>query len=238
MAEKNVHSGHRARVKERFLRDGLEGFEKHNILELLLFYSIPQRDTNPIAHALINRFGSLRGVFDASVEELCEVDGVSEHTATLIKLVPSVWAMAASEVDTSVRYDSLTKIGKLLVKRYAGITVETVFLVLMDNSWHIIDIVNLGEGSVNQVRLDTRRMIELCIRKKASMVVLSHNHPNGRLIPSSEDLITTEELARTFRSIHVEFLEHLLIADGKFDALLCKSEGTLWQRADRKNFYK
>ena len=131
MAEKNIHGGHRARVKERFLRSGLEGFEKHNVLELLLFYSIPQRDTNPIAHELINRFGSLRAVFEASVEELCEVDGISEHTATLLKLVPAVWAQAASEVNDGERYDSVNKLGALMIKRYAGIIKETVFLVLL-----------------------------------------------------------------------------------------------------------
>ncbi|MBQ4150458.1 MAG: hypothetical protein IJC81_01465 [Clostridia bacterium] len=238
MADKNVHSGHRARVKERFLRDGLDGFEKHNVLELLLFFSIPQRDTNPIAHALINRFGSLRGVFEASVEELCTVDGVSEHTATLIKLVPAAFGIAASEVDLSEKYDSFNKLGKLMLKRYAGISVETVFLVLLDNSYRIIDIVNLCEGSVNQVRFDTRRIIELCIRKNAAKAVITHNHPNGVLVPSTDDLATTEELARTFKSIHVEFLEHLLIADGKFDAILAKSEGFFWQRSDKSNFYE
>ena len=238
MEKKNLHSGHRERVKERFLRDGLDGFEKHNILELLLFYSIPQRDTNPIAHELINRFGSLRGVFDASIEELCTVNGVSRHTAALIKLVPSVWGMVASEVDNSEVYDSISKLGRLLVKRYAGVTIETVFLVLLDNSWHIIDIVNLGEGSVNRVGIDTRKIIECCIRKNASMALLSHNHPNGVLIPSSEDITTTEVLAKAFKTIHVDFLEHLLIADGKYETILSKTEGVLWQRVNKEEFYK
>ncbi len=238
MAEKNIHGGHRARVKERFLRSGLEGFEKHNVLELLLFYSIPQRDTNPIAHELINRFGSLRAVFEASVEELCEVDGISEHTATLLKLVPAVWAQAASEVNDSERYDSVNKLGALMIKRYAGITKETVFLVLLDNSWHIIDIVNLGEGSVNQVRLDTRKIVEHCIRKNASRALITHNHPNGELIPSTEDYVTTSELSKLFRSIHVDFLEHLLIAGNRFDVLLTKSQGVFWQNTDKENFYK
>lgn len=236
--KKNIHKGHRERVKERFLRDGLSGFEKHNVLELLLFYSIPQRDTNPIAHALIDRFGSLKGVFNASFEELCTVDGISEHTATLIKLIPSVWSVVASEVDKTECYDSVSKLGKLLIRKYVGISVETVFLVLLDNSWHIIDIVNLGVGSVNEVRFDIRKIVDCCVKKNAAMVLLSHNHPNGVLVPSNEDLVTTKELATAFGAIHIPFLEHLLIAENKFDCLLAKTEGVLWQKMNKENFYR
>lgn len=238
MADKNVHEGHRQRLKERFLCEGLGNFEKHNVLELLLFYSIPRKDTNDIAHELVNRFGSLKAVFEAPIEELCKVDGVSEHSATLLKLVPAVWTKATSEVDTSEKYDSISKLGKLMIKRYAGITKEIAYLVLLDNSWHIIDIVNLSEGTVNQVHLDTRRIAEHCIRTNASMALVSHNHPNGSIVPSTEDLTTTETLAKLFRSIHVEFLEHLLIAGDKFEVLLSKSEGFFFQRADRENFYR
>ena len=100
MAGNNVHSGHRQRLKDRFLQNGADGFEKHQLLELLLFYGIPQKDTNPIAHELINRFGSIRGVFEASIEALCEVDGISAHTATLIKLIPAIWKTASGKPTT------------------------------------------------------------------------------------------------------------------------------------------
>ena len=85
-----IHDGHRGRVKRRFLANGLDGFDEHTMLELLLFYSIPRADVNPLAHSLIAKFGSLAGVFDAPVEELTAVEGVSENTATLIKLVPQI----------------------------------------------------------------------------------------------------------------------------------------------------
>ncbi|MBQ4557314.1 MAG: RadC family protein [Clostridia bacterium] len=238
MADKNLHGGHRARLKARYLAEGLDGFEKHNILEMLLFYSIPQRDTNPIAHELLNKFGTIKGVFEASFDELCTVDGVSEHTATMIKFIADLWGEVAGEVDTSVRYDSLNKIAKLMIKRYLGISVETVFLVLFDNSWHIIDIVKLCEGSVNQVRMDTRKLIEITLRKNASMVLLTHNHPNGDAIPSNEDMITTQEVAHIFKTIHVDFLEHLLIAGNKYEPLLSKTESVFWQHAQKDGFYE
>ena len=92
----HMHSEHRKRLKGRFLREGLEHFEPHNVLELLLFYSIPQKDTNETAHLLMQRFGSLQGVFDAPFEELCRVPGIKEHSATLIKLIPSLARLYAA----------------------------------------------------------------------------------------------------------------------------------------------
>ena len=237
MSEKNIHGGHRQRIKERFLTTGADGFQKHQLLELLLFYGIPQKDTNPIAHRLINRFGGIRAVFEASVEELCEVEGISMNTATLIKLVPAIWGMSLGEIDTSERYDTVSKLGKMLVRRYAGLTVETVLLVLLDNSWHIIDIVKLSDGSVNQVGIDTRKLVEVTIRKNASMVLLAHNHPNGNSVPSSEDLVTTKSVAKVMESIHVEFLEHLLIANNNFVPLLTMTENKFWQKAEKSEFY-
>ena len=86
----NLHEGHRQRLKERFLREGLDHFEPHTVLELLLFYAVPQRDTNELAHRLIARFGSLDAVFDAAFDELCAVEGIGRNTATLLKLVPDL----------------------------------------------------------------------------------------------------------------------------------------------------
>ena len=225
----NVHGGHRQRLKDRFLQHGAEGFEKHQLLELLLFFGIPQKDTNPIAHKLLDRFGSIGGGLGASVDDLCTVDGVSTHTATLIKLLPAIWNVAACEVDTSKRYDNVNKIGELLVKRYAAVKVETILLVLLDDYWHILDIVNLNEGSAGKVTLDTRKLVETTIRKNATKALLAHNHPNGNIVPSSDDLITTEKVAEAFKTIHVDFIEHLLVAGNRFEPLLAKTEGAFWR---------
>lgn len=236
MEEKNLHAGHRQRLKERFLGEGLSGFEKHNVLEIVLFYAIPRKDTNPIAHKLIKRFGSVRGVLDASVEELCKVDGISEHAATLIKLFSAVNRYAAGEIVPAERYDSLNKLGNLMVHCYAGLTVETIKLVLMDADSHILDIVTLGEGSVNQVRMDTRKLIEHAIRTNASMAVLAHNHPGGMLTASSEDIVVTEAVAKALETIGVHFIDHLLIAGNRFDAIWSKNQGIFYQNPPRSMY--
>jgi len=235
--EKNIHGGHRQRLKTRFLRDGIDGFEKHNILELLLFYAIPQRDTNPIAHALLNKFGSLRAVFDASVEDLCTVEGISEHTATLIKLVPAVWRSAATETSSKETYGSLNKLAKLLIKRYEGVTVETTLLVLLDSSYHIIEIVKLEEGAVNHVRFDVRKVVEHTLRTNAAMILLAHNHPGGSPIPSSADVVSTEAAADTFKLLGIDFLEHIVIAGDRYEPIMSNASGAFYQRSKRNAFY-
>lgn len=237
MAGNNIHSGHRSRVKERFLRNGLSEFEKHNMLELLLFYAIPQKDTNVLAHMLLNKFGTLKGVFEASPEELCTVDGISMHTATLIKLVPAIWSEAFCEIDKTKVYNSVSKLGRLMLDKYAGATVEIVYLVLLDNSWHIIDIIKVCEGSVNQVYADIGKIVEIAIKRNAAKVLLTHNHPNGSLIASAEDLNVTAEIDRIFKTLNVTFLEHLLIAGNGYEPLVSKNEGVLWQKEDRRSFY-
>lgn len=236
MGKKNPHEGHRLRLKERFLSEGLSGFEKHNVLEMVLFYAFLQKDTNEIAHALIERFGTVRGVLNASFEELCTVPGIGPHAATLIKLLPAVSRYAAGEVEKNERYDSLNKLGHLLVQCYAGLTLETIKLVLMDADSHILDIVTLGEGSVNQVRMDTRKLVEHALRTNASMAVLAHNHPSGTLTASTEDIAVTEAVIKALETIGVRFIDHLLIAGNQYDAIWSKHLGVFYQEVPRSMY--
>lgn len=215
------HEGHRQRLKARFLNDSLEGFEPHNILELLLFYSIPRQDTNEIAHALINRFGSLKNVFDADFNELITVPGIKENSATLIKLIPQISkAYLLDNPEDDLIYDHADKIGKFLVNKYIGETTETVYMLLLDNSFKLIDCVRLQEGSVSSAQLAPRRIMDFVIKKGASMVVLAHNHPNGMPVPSSEDIETTITLSGALEMFDVGLIEHFLIAGNRYVPLM------------------
>ncbi len=220
--EQYMHEQHRSRTKKRFLAEGLENFEPHNVLELLLFYSIPQKDTNEIAHALINRFGSLSAVFDAPYEELMEVNGIKEHSATLIKLIPALARRYAveSNTDASQTFSTLSQIGEFFVSKFIGATKETVYLLLLDNKYKKIDCIKIHEGSVNSSAVTMRRLIEAALSQKAAMAVLAHNHPNGLAIPSPDDLFTTSEAARAFSLMGIEFLGHILVAGQKYVNIL------------------
>ena len=212
-----MHSMHRNRMKERFLLEGLDHFEEHNILELLLFYSIPQKDTNETAHLLIDKFGSLRPVFDAPYEELCRVPGIKEHSAVLIKLIPALArAYMARENDNVFILRDKESIGEFLCRRYIGITSETVYLLLLDNKFAMIDFIKIHEGSVNSSAITVRKLIELAMRKGASMVVLAHNHPSGMAIPSSDDIRTTAMIRNAFRAVEIPLIAHFIVAGGKY----------------------
>ena len=216
-----MHKDHRKHTKDRFLSEGLDSFEPHNVLELLLFYSIPQKDTNETAHMLINRFGSLSAVFDAPYDDLLTVPGISEHSATLIKLIPAISRRYAMEKNSKVtKLSSIEDIGKYLVARYLGVTEETVLLLLLDNKFGLIDCVKVHEGSVNSSAITMRKLIETALFKRASMVVLAHNHPSGVALPSSDDLFTTQQVKRALDLVEIGMLAHIIVACDTFTNIL------------------
>lgn len=212
-----MHENHRDRTKKRFLSEGLENFEPHNILELLLFYSIPQKDTNEIAHLLIQKFGSLSGVFDAPFEDLIRVPGIKEHSATLIKMIPELSRKYMLERNRSKEpLSDMDKIGRYLVNYYIGINIETVVLLLLDNKFNVIELVKIHEGSVNSSAITMRKLVETALFKRASMAVLAHNHPYGVAIPSSDDIFTTREVKRAFDLLEIKMLAHIIVAGDSF----------------------
>ena len=217
----NVHKDHRERVKNRFLKGGLEGFDKHNILELLLFYSIPQRDTNALAHRLLDRFGSLAGVFDATLEELLSVEGVGRHTATLIKLIPALSREYLSESDgVGEAVPNYEYMGDYFVSRFVGVTNERIMCAMLDNSCRIISTEILSEGGVTSADLPFRTVTEAAIKARAAYIVLAHNHPRGEPLPSFEDYEVTQRLARHLAQIDVRLADHFIVAGRRYTSIM------------------
>lgn len=170
---------------------------------------------------LINRFGSLSAVFDAPYDDLLTVPGISEHSATLIKLIPAISRRYAMEKNSKVtKLSSIEDIGKYLVARYLGVTEETVLLLLLDNKFGLIDCVKVHEGSVNSSAITMRKLIETALFKRASMVVLAHNHPSGVALPSSDDLFTTQQVKRAFDLVEIGMLAHIIVAGDTFTNIL------------------
>ena len=221
-----IHDGHRDRMRDKLIKNGEEVLHDHEILEMLLYHSVPRKDTNELAHRLIEHFGSLSGVFSASVDALSEIEGVGRNTAVLIKLVSSVNRRAAiGEMDKSEKYDTLEKLGKLMVNYFVGAEVEKTYLVLLDNSMRLIDIVLLGEGTVNESPFPVRRLVEEAVRKNASCVLLAHNHPNGLPVPSGSDIEFTHQLDNLLSMIGIPLLESIVVASGRYAPILRMQKG-------------
>ena len=221
-----VHDGHRKRLKTQFLIHG-EDFHDHQLLELLLCYAIPQGDVNGLAHALLDQFGSLAGVFDALPPSLTRVDGVGEHTAVLLKLVPKL-AGRYSTIRSSpgdILASSRAARDYLLPYFQTGPRNEMVYLVCMDAKYKVLGCHKLGEGTVNAADITPRRVVELALAHNASAVLLAHNHVSGLALPSNADLLTTETLARVLREVGVELADHLIFTED--DMVSLKDSGLL-----------
>jgi len=214
--KENPHKGHRERVRTRFRSAGLESFPDHNLLELLLFFSVPQGDTNETAHQLIRHFGSLINVFDAPFDELIKVSGIGEVSATLITLVPQL-ANRYFEEQRKEKHslDSKEAMRAYVISRFAGLKTETAFLLCLNNAYQLHHCGPISWGTKNAVTLDNRTLLETAFRHGATKVVLAHNHPNGLAAPSKEDVECTKEAIRLFRSVDITLVDHLVVAAGE-----------------------
>ncbi len=211
----SVHTGHRKRVKEEFLARGLEGLPDHRVLELLLFYAIPQGDVNPLAHALLEHFGTLSDVFQATYEELLKVRGIGPNAAALIQLVPAIGARyMADRVSLSGRLTRPEDYMEVLEPYFFGARVELCYLLCMDGKEKLITCRKLGEGILNQVPVASRKVVEEALSCNAALVVLAHNHVSGLATPSPADVQSTRHLARLLREVNVTLVDHLIFTDG------------------------
>ena len=216
-----IHDGHRGRLKERFLNEGLDYFTDIQVLELLLFYCIPRRDTNELAHRLLERFGSLSQVLDARVEDLMQVEGIGENAALFLTLIIATGRYY--EVDKNSDYkqlQSVAEFGQYLVPRFHNRTQETVFLLSLDAKCKVLNCQMVGVGSVNSAGVPIRRVVEMALAANASMVVLAHNHPSGLALPSREDVATTQRLAAALETVDVVLVDHLVVADDDYVSLV------------------
>ena len=213
----SMHDGHRQRLKGRFRKEGLDNFDELYVLELLLFYCVPRKDTNPLAHSLLDRFGNLNGVLDASVEELEKVPGVSENISTFLTMLKAVRRYYDVNASKNIRIlRTIDQCGKYLIPRFKGRENETVFLLCLDAKCKVLCCKEVGEGSVNSANVPIRRIVEMALGANATTAVLAHNHPSGLAIPSDDDIQTTLRLTRALESVDIVLADHLVISGDDF----------------------
>ena len=231
MDKKPIHSGHRLRLKKNFLKNGIDTFEDHQILEMLLFYGIPQIDTNPIAHRLLNRFGSLDKVFDAPLSELMKIEGVGENTATLIKFIPQLSRKYnEAKIIKKTRIFSQEQIIEIFRTKFIGIEVEQIVIMLLGSDGSLLYCGKVNEGSINTVPIYIRRILNLALTYDADTVILAHNHPSGNAIPSSNDIKSTREIYTALNASGFHFEDHIILAGDEYCSL--KQSGWLTKIKD------
>lgn len=216
--DKNLHEGHRERAREEFLQHGFDqNTPPHKILELLLFYCVQRADTNPIAHELIAKYGSVAGVLDAPIEELAEFKGLSRRSATLIKMImPIARRYLYDKSEQKPTFCSLDEIGKYILAQYIGETKEKIAVMCLDAKGSLISFDFLDEGDVSSVGLSMRDLAKTTLSGNATAAVLCHNHPNGIAIPSESDVSLTKEAADTLSKIGVQLIDHIIVGDTDF----------------------
>ncbi len=217
MSEKSdLHSGHRNRVREKFLADGFSNFNEHQILEMLLFYAVPRKDTNELAHILLNKCGSFSSVFDAPIDVLKEC-GLSENAAVLLKMLPPVMGIYMNDKFCNEnKIITRENIGDRILPNFIAVDGEQVLLLLLDAKGKELFCGIISKGSVNASEIYTRKVIQLAVKYHAVGVVLAHNHPSGIPLPSKNDVKTTLVLKNALSTVSVRLIDHIIVADNEF----------------------
>ena len=213
----SIHSGHRERLRSRFLKEGLDNFEEVNALELLLFYCIPRKDTNELAHALLDHFGSFHQVLDATPEELMNVPGIGEGTATFLPLISATCRYyRVNQANNITALDTIEKCGDYLVNYFHARRKETVILLCLDAKCKRIVCREIGEGSVNSASISARKVAEIALSVNATSVILAHNHPSGVALPSTDDVNTTKLIAKSLHAVGIVLTDHIIVAEDDY----------------------
>ena len=211
----NIHRNHRQKVREKFYASGFRGMAPHNVLEMLLFFGIPYKDTNPIAHELINRFGSLSAVFETDRADLMQVKGMTENAACLISMILPLYQKYSQElVKRRPKFKDNKELAEFLRTLYLdNNNVERVYVLCFDAKDTLLTYRMIGEGDVCSATFDMRKLAAAVIESNAASVVVSHNHPHGISAPSYQDGEVTASIANILHSFNVNFADHIIVTD-------------------------
>lgn len=211
-AEQSLHSGHRDRMRDKFLQQGLEGFQEHEMLELTLFYALPRVNTNEVAHRLLQRFGSLADVLNADYHALRDVKGMGESSAMLLTLIAQLsrqYRLSARKDLTLNTFDATCAYFKDI---YLGEPEEQLRLACLDDRLRLMSCGVVSEGAPSSVPVHMRRLVEYALQQKSELVVLAHNHPNGTAMPSPEDIAATQKIFNVLKSVGIRLVDHIIVA--------------------------
>ncbi len=216
--DNNIHSGHRERIRQEFLLHGFDhNTPPHKILELLLCYCVARVDTNPIAHEMCAKYGTVAGVLDAPIEELAAFRGMSERSATLLKLImPISRRYLYDKAEEKPTFTCINQIGEYIFRYYVGLKTEKVGVMCLDTKGKMLSFNLFADGDLASVGISLRTLAKITLDCGATAAVICHNHPDGLALPSEADVEITSRAAETLSKIGVQLIDHIVVGDSDF----------------------
>lgn len=210
------YHGHRRRLRERFIKSGLDGLADYEVVELILTLAIPRSDVKEPAKALIARFGNLQGILDAPVEELREVTGIGSVAPVALKIIKATATLYLQQENE--KRDALVepdRIAAFWQMRIGGMHNEVFEVGYLDSGYRLLQdgVETLEEGTIDRATVYPRRVIEAALRRGAFGIVLVHNHPNGRAMPSEQDKLLTRSIVLAAETVSVHVVDHLIVSE-------------------------
>lgn len=225
MEKQNLNAGHRDRMREELMKAGPEALPDYKILEMLLFYGIPRKDTRLIAKTLLNTFGSISGVLEADVTDLKNVTGMTTNAACLIKLVlPLAKRYTDSKADKAGYLHSFEEIGEFVAAQFFTVSNERAILICMDRAGKVLSVKVLAEGDFDSAGISIRTIIGHILQTGATSVALAHNHPSGIALPSAEDVCVTRQIKDALKVVSVNFVDHVIVSGNDYVSMAQSEE--------------
>jgi DNA repair protein RadC len=215
MKIKSDNAGHRGRLRQRFMRSEFSCFSEHEVVELLLTFSIPRKDVKTTAKILLKTFGSLKGIFDASSDDLIQIKGIGPATAISIKMIRALNALYLQErFSSEIALDSTGKAIELWRNRVSGLPVEVVEVAYLDAELHLIadGIERMEVGTASASAIYPRKIVESAMRHNAVAIMICHNHTSGSPEPSDADERNTAALRAALRYMDIKLIDHIIVS--------------------------
>lgn len=208
---KKPHDGHRQRMWQKYVEHGIEIFEEHELLEILLFILIPRVNTNVISHDLINKFGSLKNVLSTSFVDLQKITGIGKNSAIQLKFIGDIAEYVNRRKHSAVKFDSSSAIVDFCIDYYSNTSYECVSFFLLDNNLSLIYKDDIEISKPNETDFDYGQIIKQVVKFECPSIILAHNHPEGSAYASNTDIMTTRTLASLLKAINVKIVDHIVI---------------------------
>ncbi len=207
--------GHRGRVKERFLASGFDGFAEHEVLELLLFYAIPYKDTKQTAYELLKKFGNIAGVFNASVSDLTQISGITENAAILFKMIPPLIGIYYTENQQGMMYTNTSELAAMFRPYFVGAGSNLFMMACFDRNLRMIGVSRISDERGGASSIIMRSVMTEALKGGCRMAAIAHNHPGASPKPSEEDIAVTRRIGDLLNAIDVKLMDHIIIGSSK-----------------------